>query len=219
MRRRTFDALTTAIGLGLAVVLLIACGLLAWGSSFVNNEVHSQLAAQKIFFPPKGSPALADPQIKPFLTPYAGQQLLNGQQAQVWADHFIAVHLQKIGGGKTYAQLSSASLAQPKNVALAGQVQTVFRGETLRGLLLNAYAFWKIGQLMLIAAIVAGAAAVVMLILSGLGFAHLRRVSPEAEVFPKTTGRTTTPVPGTPARNGVAPDNTPEVVGSGAPVS
>jgi hypothetical protein len=194
MRRRTFDALATAAGLGLAVVLLVACGLLAWGHSFVNNEVHSQLSAQKIFFPPAGSPALASPQIKPFLTPYAGQQMLNGQQAEVWADHFIAVHLQAIGGGKTYAQLSSASLAQPKNVALAGQVQTVFRGETLRGLLLNAYAFWKIGQLMLIAAIVAGAGALMMLILSGMGIAHLRRVSPEAEVFPKIAGRTSVPV-------------------------
>ncbi len=187
MRRTTFDALMTAAGLAMAAVLLIASGLLAWGHSFVSNEVHSQLAAEKIFFPAKGSPELASPLIKPYLTPYAGQQMVNGQQAQVWANHFIAVHLLAIGGGKTYSQLSAESLAQPKNVALTAQVSTVFRGETLRGLLLNAYAFWKMGQLMLIAAIVAFGGAMAMLILSVIGIVHLRRTSPEAEVFPKIT--------------------------------
>jgi len=199
MRRKTFDALMTATGLALAAVLLIASGLLAWGHSFVNSEVHNQLAAEKIFFPAKGSPALASPLIKPYLTPYAGQQMLNGQQAEVWADHFIAVHLMAIGGGKTYAQLSAESLAAPKNLALAAQVNTVFKGETLRGLLLNAYAFWKMGQLMLIAAIVAFAGAITLLVLSVMGMAHLRRTAPEAEVFSKITGhapvKVTEPVP------------------------
>jgi hypothetical protein len=73
-------------------------------------------------------------------------------------------------------------------------VNTVFKGETLRGLLLNAYAFWKMGQLMLIAAIVAFAGAVALLILSGLGMAHLRRTSPEAEILPKITGHEPVPV-------------------------
>jgi hypothetical protein len=189
MRRKSFDALMVATGLALAAVLLIASGLLAWGHSFVNSEVHNQLAAEKIFFPAKGSPALASPLIKPYLTPYAGQQMVNGQQAEVWADHFIAVHLLTIGGGKTYAQLSAESLAQPKNLVLAAQVNTVFKGETLRGLLLNAYAFWKMGQLMLIGAIVALGGAIAMLILSVMGIAHLRRTSPEAEVFPRITSR------------------------------
>jgi hypothetical protein len=194
MRRKAFDALVTATGLALAVVLLIAGGLLVFGHSFVSNQVHNQLAAQKVFFPPAGSPALASPLIKPFLTPYAGQQMVNGQQAEVYADHFIAVHLLKIGGGKTYAQLSTESLAQPNNAALTAQVQTMFRGETLRGLLLNGYAFWKMGQLMLIAAIVAFAGAAILLILSILGMAHLRRTSPDAEVFPTITERTPVPV-------------------------
>jgi hypothetical protein len=105
----------------------------------------------------------------------------------VYADHFIANHLKVIGGGKTYAQLSAESLAQPKNAALAAQVQTVFRGETLRGLLLNAYAFGKIATIMGIAAIAAFAGAVLMLILSALGFVHGRRTDPVAEVFPKLT--------------------------------
>jgi hypothetical protein len=191
MRRRTFDALATMAGLVIAAVLLVAGGLLLWGHSVVNDQVHTQLAAQKIYFPPAGSPeikALPATDAKA-MTAYAGQLMTNGAQAQTYADHFIAVHLVKIGGGKTYSQLATASLAQPNNAALAAQVQTVFRGETLRGLLLNAYGWWQMGQIMLIGAIAAFVAAGVMLILSGLGIAHSRRAAPESEVFPKLATR------------------------------
>src|SRR5262249_12246426 len=90
---------------------------------------------------------------------------------------------------QTYAQLSAKALAQPANTALAGQVQTMFRGETLRGLLLNAYGWWQIGQIMLVSAIVAFSAAGLFLILSGLGFWHLRRAAPESEIFPTAAPR------------------------------
>ncbi len=191
MRRRTFDALATLAGLVLAVVLAIGGGLLLWGHSVVSNDVHNQLAAQKIVFP-----AASSPEIKALpasdataMKQYAGQLMTTGAQAETWADHFIAVHLVEIGGGKTYAQLSAASLAQPKNTALADQVQTVFRGQTLRGLLLNTYGWWQMGQIMLISAIVAFCAAGLFLILSGLGFWHLRRATPESEVLPKVATR------------------------------
>ena len=69
----------------------------------------------------------------PSVSQYAGQQLVTGQQAEAYADHFIAVHIATMTGGKTYAQLSAASLAQPSNTKLAGEVATVFKGETLRG--------------------------------------------------------------------------------------
>ena len=191
MRRRTFDALVTVTGLLLTAVLLVAGGLLIWGHSFVTNEVHTQLAAQKIVFPAKGSPELAAlPRADAAaMGQYSGQLMTTGAQAETYADHFIAVHLVKIGGGKTYAQLSAASLAQPDNAALAAQVQTVFRGETLRGMLLNAYGFWEMGQIMLVAAWAAFAAAAAMLILSVLGLAHLRRAAPESEVFPNLATR------------------------------
>src|SRR5215472_12179551 len=114
MRRKTFDMLAVIGGLVLAVVLLVAGGLLLWGHNFVTDQVHTQLAAQKIYFPPAGSPEIkalpaADAQA---MTAYAGQLMTTGAQAQTYANHFIAVHLVKIGGGKTYAQLSAASLAQ-----------------------------------------------------------------------------------------------------------
>ena len=174
MKRKTLDLLLTLLGLLLTVVLLAAGGLLMWGYSFANSTVHNQLAAQKIYFPAKNSPELQNPLIKPYLTPYAGQQLINGREAEVWADHFIAVHLQEITGGKTYAQLSAASLADPSNTALAKTVQTVFQGQTLRGTLLTAYAFWMFGVIALWSAIAMFFLAILMLILTLLGFRHYR---------------------------------------------
>ena len=193
MRRRTFDILVSSTGMMLTIVLLVAGGLLYWGYSFANSNVHDQLAAQKIFFPPKGSQALAPPEIGRYLNQYAGQQLVNDAQAQAYANHFIAVHLREAAGGKTYAQVSSQALQNPNDTKLAGQVQTLFRGETLRGLLLNAYAFWKIGQIALVASIASFALAAVMLVLTILGFWHLRRVSPTEELMapnvdPQRTG-------------------------------
>ena len=188
MRRRTFDVLATTAGLLIAGLLLVAGGLLTWGHNFVTSEVHSQLAAQKIVFPPANSPAVAGAQFAP-MRQYGGQLMTTGAQAQVYADHFIAVHLTEIGGGQTYSQLSAKALAQPKNAALAAQVQTMFRGETLRGLLLNAYAFGTIAQIMAYAAIAAFAGAGLLILLALFGFIHLRRTAPEAEIFPQAATR------------------------------
>ncbi len=181
MRRKTFDALLTSGGLVLAAILLISGGLLTWASSFVGDQVQTQLSQQQIFFPPQGK-ATASPEIGPFLNKYAGQQMVNGQQAEAYANHFIAVHLKESGGGLTYAQLSNKARANPTDTKLAEQVATAFKGETLRGLLLNAYAFDTMGRIAAIGAIGAFVGAGVMLLLSLLGFAHLRRVSPEAEL-------------------------------------
>ena len=187
MRRKTFDALATMAGVVLAVVLAIGGGLLLWGHSVVSNDVHNQLAAQKIVFPTASSPeikALPAPDATA-MKAYSGQLMTTGAQAETYADHFIAVHLTKIGGGQTYSQLSAAAMAQPKNTALANQVQTIFKGTTLRGMLLNAYGWWQMGQIMLVSAFVAFGAAGLFLILSGLGFWHLRRATPESEILPK----------------------------------
>ena len=189
MRRRTFDALMVFAGLALTAILLVAGGLLTWGHVFVNSEVHSQLAAQKIVFPPAGSPAIkalpaADAAA---MTVYAGQMMTTGAQARAYADHFIGVHLGETGGGLTYSQLSAKAMAAPANAKLAAQVETVFKGTTLRGMLLNAYGFWQLGQIAWFGAIAAFAGAALMLILSLFGVWHLRRAPETAEVFPKVS--------------------------------
>ena len=159
MRRNS--RLPVLAGFAVAVILLAAGGLLLWGSTYVHNTVQGQLAAQQIFFPPKAAFAhpVAGTEITPSMIPsvsqYAGQQLLTGQQAEAYADHFIAVHIANMGGGKTYSQLSAESIAQPNNAKLAALVNTVFKGETLRSMLLNAYGWWKVSQITYIAAIVA----------------------------------------------------------------
>src|ERR1019366_1963657 len=104
--------------------------------------------------PANNSPAIKAPEFAA-MHQYAGQQMTTGAQAEVYADHFIANHLAAIGGGQTYAQLSTKAQLHPKNVALTAPVAPMFKGETLRGLLLNAYAFSAMGMPDVIAAIVA----------------------------------------------------------------
>jgi hypothetical protein len=172
--RKMIDSVLTAGGLLMAIVLLVAGGLLVWAHSFVDNQIHNQLAAEKIFFPASNSAAVAGPQFAQ-MRQYGGQQLTTGAQAEVYANHFIAVHLQSIGGGKTYSQLSAEAQADPTNTALATQVATVFKGETLRGLLLNAYAFGTMATIAFIAAIAAFIAGGFMLVLTALGMMHIRK--------------------------------------------
>lgn len=175
--RAAMDKLVSWLGLALAAVLLVAGILLSWGHNFIGTEVHDQLAAQKIFFPPADSKAVQGDQFAP-MRQYGGQQLTTGAQAEVYANNFIAAHLEEVAGGKTYAELSTLAQANPQDQKLAGQVATMFKGETLRGLLLNAYAFGTMGTIAGIAAIGAYVAAGVMLILALLGFWHAGRQEP-----------------------------------------
>jgi hypothetical protein len=192
MRRNPFRTPFAVAGAALAAVLLIAGGLLLWGSAYVHNTVHSQLAEQQIYFPPASAFAhpKAGTEITPSMIPsvsqYAGQQLLTGQQAEAYADHFIAVHIQNMTGGKTYSQLSTQAQAQPDNTKLADEVNTVFKGETLRSMLLNAYGWWKVSQITYIASLISFGLGGLALIGSVLTLATGRRTKAAAEVLPRT---------------------------------
>jgi hypothetical protein len=188
MRRKTFDRIMVASGLVVMAALIVAGSLLTWGSTYISNQVHNQLAAQQIYFPPATAFAHAKvgteitPSMIPSVSQYAGQQLTTGAQAEVYADHFIAVHLSEMPYGGVYAKASAAALAAPKNVALQGLVATIFKGTTLRGLLLNAYAFGTIGEIAGDAALASFLLAGVMLLLVVAGLVHLRRTPEEAEI-------------------------------------
>jgi len=182
MQRKSFDRMISWIGLTLTVLLIVAGSLLTWAHNFVGDQVKTQLSQQQIFFPKAGDPSIAAPEFAE-VKQYAGQQLTTGAQAQVYADHFIANHLKTIGGGKTYSQLSAEAQAAPTDTALAGKVDTMFRGETLRGLLLNAYAFGTMGTIAGIAALAAFLGAAVILLLSALGLWHSSRVQEDQKVF------------------------------------
>jgi hypothetical protein len=186
MRRKVFDTLASLGGLLIVIMLLVAGGLAMWGYNFANSSVKTQLAQQQIVFPDKGSPALASPKIGPYLNQYAGQKLTTGAQAKAYADHFIAVHLSEMPLGGVYANVSAAHQADPTNAALTAEAQTVFQGTTLRGLLLEAYAFSVFATLALWAAIASFAGALIMAILVGFGVRHSRRVSEDEEILPRT---------------------------------
>ena len=197
MSRRTFDVVTSSFGVVLVIVLLVAGGLLTMGHSFVNSNVHSQLAQQQIYFPATSAWAHAKPGTEitpgmiPYLEKYSGQQLLSGPQAKAYADHFIAVHLSEMPYGGIYSKVSAAALADPTNAKLAALKTTSFEGTTLRGLLLEAYAFSKIGTIMMWGAIASFAMALVMAVLVGLGFAHAYRTEPETQMFTSKVGAAT----------------------------
>jgi hypothetical protein len=185
MQRKVFDVLASAGGMLVVVVLVVAGSLLMWGQSFASNEVHDQLAQQQIFFPPKAAFEHAEPgtEITPSMIPtvsqYAGQQLLTGQQAEVYANDFIAVHLSEMPYHGVYAAISNAARSAKPGTAAAAKLtaleQTSFQGTTLRGLLLEAYAFSIFGEIAFWAGIAAFVLAFVMLLLVGLGVWHACR--------------------------------------------
>ena len=198
MKRRTFDRIVSFVGLGLSVFLFVAAALLNWGASFADESVATQLSQQKITMPDKdsaGFKALSE-EAQAALAPFSNMPLTTGEQAQVYADFYIGSHLKGIAGGKVYSEVSGMALgaaakskADPTNAALAaetanlmGQRTSLFMGETLRGLLLYSFAFWQIGQIAMYAAWAAAAGGLLMLVLTLLGFAHLRRVEADATI-------------------------------------
>ena len=185
MRRRAFDVIASSVGALLTILFILAGALLLWAYLFVDHEVHNQLAAQKIFFPAADSQAITSlpPADAAEMKKYACQQMTNGAQAKTWADHYIAVHLKDVANGQTYSQVSAKALQNPTDQKLQAQADTLFKGETLRGLLLNAYAFWQMGQIAKWGAIVAFAAGAIMLVLTILGFLHVRRTPPDRELM------------------------------------
>lgn len=174
-QRKTIDKVFVLLGVATAAVFIVIGGLAWWGYHFATNEVKTELTAQKIYFPAKSSPAL-DPAEFPALQQYAGQLVDNGPKAKAYANDFIAVHLSKVAGGKTYSEVSTLAMQNPKDPTLQAQKATLFQGETLRGLLLgDGYAYWTFGMLAKTAAIAAFIGAGVMTILVWLGMLHIAR--------------------------------------------
>ncbi|MCU1455316.1 MAG: hypothetical protein JWN46_3462 [Acidimicrobiales bacterium] len=166
--RRTllgFVATRRVVEIVLTVILGVGSGLLFYGSSFGLNMVHTQLAAQNVSFPAAGSPGLSAKEF-PDLQRYAGQAVDTGPKAKAYANGFINRHLAAASGGKTYSQLSAASIADPKNTKLTAAVATSFKGETLRGLLLYAWGWSVVSTIALYAAIGALVGFIVMVLVT-----------------------------------------------------
>jgi hypothetical protein len=192
VKRRTIDTVLVSIGVLAAVVFAVAGGLLLWGHNFASDYVGKELSSQNISFP--SAQALTDGG-RADLVKFADQKVNTGKEAEAYAS-FINGHLQDVADGATYADLGAPESAakadvkaaveagkpqatidelQGKADAITGQRNTLFKGETLRGLLLSAYAWSTVGMIAGIAAIGAFIAAALMAVLSVLGIIHLRR--------------------------------------------
>ncbi|PJE64991.1 hypothetical protein COU91_04015 [Candidatus Saccharibacteria bacterium CG10_big_fil_rev_8_21_14_0_10_47_8] len=174
-QRKTIDKVFVLLGILSTVMLLVIGSVAWWGYSFATNSVRDELSSQKIYFPPKGSPSL-DPSEFPDLQKYAGQLVDNGPKAKAYANGFIGRHVQKVADGKTYAEVSTLALKDPSNQKLQQQKQTLFQGETLRGLLLSSYVYWTFGMMAQYLAVASLAAAAIMAVLVYLGLVHMARL-------------------------------------------
>lgn len=169
--------LTSIASVAAAGILVVGIVALV-GGSYAKNVVHDQLVPQKIFFPAAGSPELL-----PGVKQYAGQQLVNGSQAKAYANNFINVHLSKVAGGQTYAQVSAAAIAAPTNAKLAEQKATLFQGETLRSILLTAWGWSLVGTIATLAGLLLIVLGAVLLLLPLLNWQlnlRVRRSAPGA---------------------------------------
>ena len=186
--RSAIDKLISGAGLALAAVLLVAGGLLTWANAFIGDQVQDQLAMQGITMPEGEALAGLPEADRTALEEYAGSALDSGPEAQAFADHYILVHMNEASGGRTYEEVSGEYIsmtdeqkASAEGEALGGLRQTLFMGNTLRGLLLYGYAFATVGAIAGIAAVVSFVGAGLLLVLVGLGFWHARRVEQPTE--------------------------------------
>ena len=193
LKRRTIDSVLIGVGAVVTVVFFVAGGLLMWGSNFAEDYVYDELSSQHISFPP--AEALEE-EGRTDLVKYADQQVDTGKEAEAYAS-YIDGHLANIADGQTYADLGAVereanaaveaavtSGASADEVAaleadaaeITGQRNTLFKGETLRGLLLSAFAWSTVGSIAGIAAWAAFAAGAAMFVLVMLGLRHHHKV-------------------------------------------
>jgi len=166
--RKLFNLTTVASGIALG--LLIAGALALVGGSYAKDVVHDQLVPQQIFFPEKGEELPAN------LNQYAGEQVDTAAEAKAYANDYIGLHLESIGGGKSYAEVSAASRANPDDAELAEQRQSMFMGETLRGTLLSAWGWGTVGTIAYIAGFVLiGIGAILLIVPVALAVADRKR--------------------------------------------
>lgn len=137
--------------------------------NFVNQTIHDQLAAQQIFFPGKDTivagGALDPAEFPAEIRAQAGNQVLTGEQARIYGTDFIGLHMKNIAGGKTYSQIDTKSGTAADIAKAQAQKTSLFQGETLKNMLLNAwgwsmlatYTIWGGYALMVAALVVLGA--------------------------------------------------------------
>ena len=192
MKRITFDKLVSYVGLGLAALLFIFAGLLNFGANFANDSVQSQLSNQNIAFP--AAEAMPS-ETKDQLAKWAGMQVTTGEMARDYSDLYIWEHMKGsavavMGKPATYSEVSGVYMGlvrggstDVEKVKQYGDLrQTLFMGNTLRGMLLEAYAFGTLGVIAGYAAIASLIGGIIFLLLGIAGLMHIRRTPEDATI-------------------------------------
>ena len=177
MERKSWDQLVSGAGVVLAVVLIVVGALAVFGGNFGQANVRDRLEPQKVQFPPAEA---MSPEESAEVGEFAGQQVVNGTQAEAYS-RYIGLHVAEINEGATYAETSSAAraegISEDEAAELQGKADTLFKGETLRAILLNAYGWWTVATIAVYAGYAMVVAGVLLAIFAFLGFRHASRVS------------------------------------------
>ena len=192
MKRKTFDKLVSYVGLGIAALLFIFAGLLNFGANFANDSVQSQLSNQNIAFP--AAEAMPS-ETKDQLAKWAGMQVITGEMARDYSDLYIWEHMKGsaiavMGKPATYSEVSGAYMGlvrggstDVEKIKQYGDLrESLFMGNTLRGMLLQAYAFGTLGVIAGYAAIASLVGGIIFLLLGIAGLMHIRRTPEDATI-------------------------------------
>jgi hypothetical protein len=184
MNRKTWDQLVSGAGVAIAIVLVVLGGLAVYGGNFGRDSVRDRLTPEKVAFPPYDA---MTPEEQASVGRFAGQTVDTGPEAQAFAT-YIAGHLTFVNDGKTYAETSAAARADgldPKTAAdLQAKADTLFKGETLRSIMLNAYGWWTVATIALYAGWLMIVAGIVLGVLAIFGFIHAGRIGRRETVDP-----------------------------------
>lgn len=191
VERKMWDTLISGAGAVVAIVMLAMGAAAIYGGGFALDNVKDRLAPQNIAFSPASE---MTPEERAEVGDFAGQKVDTGTEAEAYS-RYIGLHLQGISGGKSYAELGGPLFALEAQIeeataagedtkameaelsGLQGQRDTVFKGETLRAILLNAYGWWTVGTITLYAGYGLMVAGLSLAVLAILGFRHARKVA------------------------------------------
>ena len=185
MDRTAWDRIVSGAGAVIAIVLIMVGAAAVYGGTFGRENVQDRLRPEKVVFPPLDAMTAEEQET---LGAFAGATVDTGPEAEGFA-RYIGGHLAEVNHGKTYSETSAAARDEGIDPDTAAELQTkadtLFKGETLRSILLNAYGWWTVATIALYVGIALIVAGIVLGILAGLGFRHARRASPASPGNPQ----------------------------------
>lgn len=177
MDRSGWDRIVSGAGAVVAVVLIVLGTMAIWGGNFGRQNVQDRLVPQHIQFPPADA---MTPEERAAIGEFAGARVDTGVEAEAFS-RYIAGHLAAVNGGATYSETSGAARAEGLDPKVAADLQAkadiLFKGESLRAMLLNAYGWWTLATIALWAGVAMVIAGLILGIFAIFGFRHAGKVA------------------------------------------